>query len=89
MPAPGESVYRSAPRGEHLLPRAHRAVSNRRRGCTAPIAGPHLSTYRRTWTSSSFATTAGANPHAAFQTLLGLNTRHEPVTYRQIIDQAT
>ena len=28
------------------------------------------------------------NPHAAFQTLLGLSARHEPVSYRQIIDQA-
>ncbi|MFI4985701.1 MAG: IS1595 family transposase, partial [Thermoanaerobaculales bacterium] len=27
------------------------------------------------------------NPHAAFQTLLGLSTHHEPATYRQIIDQ--
>jgi hypothetical protein len=28
------------------------------------------------------------NPHAAFQTLLGLSARHEPATYRQIIDRA-
>ncbi len=28
------------------------------------------------------------NPHAAFQTLLGLSTSHKPVTYRQIIDRA-
>ncbi len=28
------------------------------------------------------------NPHAAFQTLLGLSARHEPATYRQIISQA-
>ncbi len=27
-------------------------------------------------------------PHAAFQTLLGLGARHEPTTYRQIIDRA-
>jgi hypothetical protein len=28
------------------------------------------------------------NPHAAFQTLLGLSTRHQPSSYRQIIDEA-
>ena len=28
------------------------------------------------------------NPHAAFQTLLGLSTAHQPVTYRQVIDRA-
>ncbi len=27
-------------------------------------------------------------PMAAFQTLLGLGARHEPATYRQIIDRA-
>lgn len=32
------------------------------------------------------ALTARGNPHAAFQTLLGLSTRHQPTTYRQIID---
>jgi hypothetical protein len=28
------------------------------------------------------------NPHAAFQTLLGLSAHHQPSSYRQIIDHA-
>jgi len=34
-----------------------------------------------------FRHTRRGTPHAAFQTLLGLSARHDPVTYRQIINR--
>ena len=34
--------------------------------------------------NSSFATTGGAQPMAAFQTLLGLGTARKPTSYKQI-----
>jgi hypothetical protein len=39
--------------------------------------------------SDANATTGSwpAKPHAAFQTLLGLSTVHQPSTYREIIDE--
>lgn len=78
----------AAARGEHLLPRAHRAVSNLKAWLygTHRWASPeHLQAYLDEFV---FRHNRRRNPHAAFQTLLGLSTRHEPATYRQIIDQA-
>ena len=78
---------RAAP-GEHLLPRAHRAVSNLKawlHGTHRWASPEHLQAYLD---ESVFRHNRRGNPHAAFQTLLGLSTSHQPVTYRQIIDQA-
>jgi transposase-like protein len=50
----------TAPRGEQLLPRAHRAVSNLKAWLTALTAGRHGSTYPCTWMSTSFVTTDAA-----------------------------
>jgi transposase-like protein len=50
----------TAPRGEQLLPRAHRAVSNLKAWLTALTAGRHGSTYPDTWMSTSFVTTDAA-----------------------------
>jgi len=79
---------RAAPVGEQLLPRAHRAVSNLKAWLhgTHRYASPaHLPAYLDEYV---FRHNRRGNPHAAFQTLLGLSARQEPATYRQIIDQA-
>jgi hypothetical protein len=77
----------AAPIGEQLLPRAHRAVSNFRawmHGTHRKSSIEHLPAYLDEFT---FRHNRRGNPHA-FQTLLGLSARHEPATYRQIIDRA-
>jgi transposase-like protein len=77
---------RSAPVGEQLLPRAHRAVSNLKawlHGTHRGASPGHLPAYLDEY---AFRHNRRGNPHAAFQTLLGLSARHEPATYRQIID---
>ena len=74
--------------GEQLLPRAHRAVSNLKawlHGTHRWASREHLPAYLDEYV---FRHNRCGTPHAAFQTLLGLSARHEPVTYRQIIDQA-
>ena len=74
--------------GEQLLPRAHRAVSNLKawlHGTHRWASREHLPAYLDEYV---FRHNRRGTPHAAFQTLLGLGTRHEPVTYRQIIDHA-
>lgn len=78
---------RAAP-GEQLLPRAHRAVSNLKawlHGTHRHASKEHLPAYLDEFV---FRHNRRGNPHAAFQTLLGLSTLHQPSTYRQIIDQA-
>ncbi len=78
----------AAARGEQLLPRAHRAVSNLKawlHGTHRWASTEHLPAYLDEFV---FRHNRRRNPHAAFQTLLGLSTHHEPATYRQIIDQA-
>ena len=45
----------------------------------------HLPAYLNEYT---FRHNRRGNLHAAFQTLLGLSTSHQPVTYWQIVDQA-
>jgi len=74
--------------GEQLLPRAHRAVSNLKawlHGTHRWASREHLPAYLDEYV---FRHNRRGIPHAAFQTLLGLSARHEPVTYRQIIDRA-
>jgi hypothetical protein len=78
----------AVPVGGQLLPRAHRAVSNLKawlHGTHRWASPEHLPAYLEEYV---FRHNRRANPHAAFQTLLGLSARHEPATYRQIIDQA-
>ena len=70
------------------LPRAHRAISNLKawlHGTHRRASRQHLQPYLDEFV---FRHNRRGNPHAAFQTLLGLSTRHEPVSYRQIIDEA-
>jgi transposase-like protein len=74
---------RAAP-GEHLLPRAHRAVSNLKawlHGTHRHASNEHLPAYLDEFT---FRHNRRGNPHAAFQTLLGLSARHPPTSYRDI-----
>jgi transposase-like protein len=73
---------------EPFLPRVHRAVSNLKawlHGTHRWASPEHLQAYLNEYT---FRRNRRGNPHAAFQTLLGLSTTHQPVTYRQLIDQA-
>ena len=73
---------------EPYLPRAHRAISNLKawlHGTHRRASREHLQAYLDEFV---FRHNRRGNPHAAFQTLLGLSTRHEPVSYRQIIDEA-
>jgi hypothetical protein len=79
-PAPvGEAPY---------LPRAHRAISNVKawlHGTHRRASRQHLQAYLDEFV---FRHNRRGNPHAAFQALLGLSTRHQPASYRQIIDEA-
>jgi transposase-like protein len=70
--------------GEQPLPRAHRAVSNLKawmHGTHRGVGDPHLQVYLDEYV---FRHNRRATPMAAFQTLLGLGTRHPPTTYNQI-----
>ncbi len=81
-------VQRTAPVGEQLLPRAHRAISNLKAwlyGTHRWASHEHLPVYLDEFV---FRHNRRGNPHAAFQTLLGLSTHHQPSTYREIIDHA-
>jgi transposase-like protein len=79
----------TAPAGdEPYLPRAHRAISNLKawlHGTHRWASPDHLHAYLNEYV---FRHNRRGNPHAAFQTLLGLSSNHQPVTYRQIIDRA-
>jgi hypothetical protein len=79
---------RAAGPGERLLPRAHRAVSNFKawlHGTHRKTSQEHLPVYLQEFV---FRHNRRVTPHAAFQTLLGLSTRHRPSTYRQITQHA-
>jgi ISXO2-like transposase domain/Transposase zinc-ribbon domain len=82
-------VQNGAEAGEEpYLPRAHRAISNLKawlHGTHRRASRQHLQAYLDEFV---FRHNRRGNPHAAFQTLLGLSTRHEPVSYRQIINEA-
>ena len=70
---------------EQLLPRIHRAISNLKswlRGTHRGVSGAHLQVYLDEYV---FRFNRRGTPMAAFQTLLGLGSQHEPTTYRQIL----
>ena len=71
------------------LPRAHRAISNLKAWLHGThrhaSASRHLQPYLDEFV---FRHNRRGNPHAAFQTLLGLSASHQPASYRQIIDAA-
>lgn len=73
---------------EELLPRIHRAVSNLKawmHGTHRGVSDAHLQVYLDEYV---FRHNRRRTPMASFQTLLGLSTQHEPITYRDIIDRA-
>ena len=77
----------AVPGEEPYLPRAHRAISNLKawlHGTHRWASAEHLSAYLD---EHVFRHNRRRNPHAAFQTLLGLSTIHRPSTYREIIDE--
>lgn len=70
---------------EQVLPRAHRAISNLKtwlRGTHRGVSQKHLQIYLDEFV---FRFNRRETPMAAFQTLLGLSSQHEPTTYRQIV----
>ena len=78
----------SAPPGEQLLPRAHRAISNLKawmHGTHRSVSDEHLPVYLDEYV---FRHNRRGTPMAAFQTLLGLGAIHRPTTYRQITHRA-
>lgn len=83
---------RSARRADHdddpILPRAHRAISNLKswlNGTHRGVSPEHLPVYLD---EHVFRHNRRNTPMAAFQTLLGLSTRHGPSTYTQITTHA-
>jgi transposase-like protein len=79
---------RQARPGEQLLPRAHRAISNLKawlHGTHRDVSRRHLQVYLDEYT---FRHNRRRTPMAAFQTLLGLSTLHQPTTYHQITRRA-
>jgi len=83
-----EVLGRVSVAGGVRLPALHRAISNLKawlHGTHRRASREHLQAYLDEFT---FRHNRRGNPHAAFQTLLGLSTRHQPVSYRQIIDEA-
>ena len=76
----------SAAPGEQLLPRAHRAISNLKawmHGTHRGVSNDHLPVYLDEYV---FSHNRRGTPMAAFQTLLGVSTLHDPTTYAQITD---
>jgi len=81
-------VQRTAPPGEQLLPRAHRAISNLKawlHGTHRWASREHLPVYLDEYV---FRHNRRQTPMAAFQTLLGLGAIHQPTTYQQITQHA-
>jgi transposase-like protein len=77
---------RVAEADEQHLPRLHRAVSNLKswlRGTHRAVSREHLPVYLQEFV---FRHNRRITPMAAFQTLLGLGTLHQPTTYREIAD---
>jgi len=74
--------------GGQLLPRAHRAISNLKawmHGTHRSVSPEHLPAYLDEFV---FRHNRRGTPMAGFQTLLGLGLARDPITYREIIDQA-
>ncbi len=81
-------VQRTAPAGEQLLDRAHRAIANLKawmHGTDRSVSDPHLPVYLDEYV---FRHNRRRTPIAAFQTLLGLGSQHSPTTYKQITKHA-
>jgi len=79
---------RTAPPGEWLLPRAHRAISNFKawmNGTHRAVSNDHLQVYLDEF---AFRHNRRRTPMAAFQTLLGLGAQRPPTTYRRITTRA-
>jgi transposase-like protein len=79
---------RDHPDAQKLLPRAHRAASNLKtwlQGTHRGVSPEHLQVYLDEFV---FRHNRRRTPMAAFQTLLGLGTLHEPATYREITRRA-
>jgi transposase-like protein len=78
-------IQRSRHRGgRFLLPRAHRAISNLKtwlQGTHHGVSPKHLPAYLDEFV---FRHNRRRTPLAAFQTLLGLGTLHDPTTYAEI-----
>lgn len=77
----------SVERGEELLPRVHRAVSNLKawmHGTHRGVSDEHLPVYLDEFV---FRHNRRRTPMAAFQTLLGLGALHPPTTYAQMSGQ--
>ena len=82
------SSQRQSPAGDWLLPRAHRSLSNLKawlHGTHRDVSREHLQVYLDEFV---FRHNRRRTPMAAFQTLLGLGTRHQPTTYRRITQHA-
>jgi transposase-like protein len=78
---------RDHPDHQKLLPRAHRATSNLKtwlQGTHRGVSTAHLQVYLDEFV---FRHNRRRTPMAAFQTLLGLGTVHEPTTYRQTLNE--
>jgi transposase-like protein len=78
---------RDHPDAQKLLPRAHRGASNLKtwlQGTHRGVSAQHLPVYLDEFV---FRHNRRRTPMAAFQTLLGLGTVHEPTTYREIVRQ--
>ena len=74
--------------GEQLLPRVHRAISNLKawlHGTHRRVSAEHMPVYLDEYV---FRHNRRRTPMAGFQTLLAVGLAHDPVTYREIIDQA-
>ncbi len=81
-------AQQSAAPGEHLLPRAHRAISNLKawmHGTHRGVSDDHLPVYLDEFV---FRHNRRGTPMAAFPTLLGLGAAHDPETYDQITHRA-
>jgi transposase-like protein len=77
------------PDRQFVLPRAHRAISNLKtwlHGTHRGVSPQHLQVYLDEFV---FRHNRRRTPLAAFQTLLGLGTQHEPTTYHQITRRPT
>jgi transposase-like protein len=67
-----------------ILPRIHRVFGNLKtwlRGTHHGVGHPHLQAYLDEYT---FRFNRRRTPMAAFQTLLGLGSKHQPTTYNQL-----
>lgn len=79
---------RALPVGVWVLPRVHRSISNLKAWLHGPhrdVSREHLQVYLDEFV---FRHNRRRTPMAAFQTLLGLGTQHQPTTYRQITKRA-